>query len=146
MGGLTEGRRKSTILLPWNEKMDPRKEFRCFVPPVTDKEAMRLTAVSQYRWHEPFAGRGSLDAEKLLEGIGTVLREVLKHAGQVGILNELKRFGFTFDVAVMEKDVQLIEVNPFGAMSGCGSCLFQWLRDAYLIYGLEEDVEVRIAE
>jgi hypothetical protein len=34
--------------------------------------------------------------------------------------------------------VQLIEMNPFGAMSGCGACLFNWVLDARMLYALDE--------
>lgn len=43
------------------------------------------------------------------------------------------------------KEAQLVEINPFGATSGCGSCLFHWLRDAKLLHGLEDHVEIRIS-
>lgn len=57
----------------------------------------------------------------------------------------LVRHGFTFDVVVQrDASVQLVEVNPFGAMSGCGACLFHWVRDARQMYGFEEEVEFRI--
>jgi hypothetical protein len=57
-----------------------------------------------------------------------------------------RKEGFTFDVCEDGKGgVMLIELNDFGAMSGCGSCLYHWIRDARVLYGLEEKVEFRIA-
>jgi hypothetical protein len=34
--------------------------------------------------------------------------------------------------------VQLVEINPFGALSGCGACLFNWVMDRKVLYGLEK--------
>ena len=42
-------------------------------------------------------------------------------------------------------DVQLVELNIFGASTGCGSCLFHWIRDAEMLYGKQQEVEFRIA-
>jgi hypothetical protein len=54
--------------------------------------------------------------------------------------------GFTFDVlAAPVGKLLLVEINPFGAMSGCGSCLYHWIKDARLLYGWEDKVEFRIA-
>jgi hypothetical protein len=41
------------------------------------------------------------------------------------IMGLLLKYGLSFDVA-LQKDgsVQLVEINPFGALSGCGACLF----------------------
>jgi hypothetical protein len=33
-----------------------------------------------------------------------------------------------------------VEINPFGAMSGCGACLFNWVIDGRILYGMEERV------
>ncbi|KAH6028547.1 hypothetical protein HBI54_229090 [Parastagonospora nodorum] len=50
----------------------------------------------------------------------------------------LLRYGFSFDVVLQDDgSVQLVELNPFGAMSGCGACLFNWIIDARMLYGLE---------
>ena len=55
----------------------------------------------------------------------------------------LRRDGFTFDVLETfdgdgSQGVQLVELNEFGAMSGCGSCLFEWIRDAEALYGVHK--------
>lgn len=42
------------------------------------------------------------------------------------------------------RDMQQIEVSPFGAMSECGSCLFHWVNDTGLLYGVEKEVKVRL--
>ena len=66
----------------------------------------------------------------------------------------LRSQGFTFDVAFKEQEkcCALIELNTFGSRSGCGSCLYHWLRDEDLLYGRgpkgengETEVEFRIS-
>jgi hypothetical protein len=52
--------------------------------------------------------------------------------------------GFTFDVA-FDRDnnsTKLVEVNPFGVRSPCGSCLFHWIRDRQLLEGRATDREL----
>jgi hypothetical protein len=43
----------------------------------------------------------------------------------------------------------LIELNSFGTRSGCGSCLFHWLRDGDILYskgtGNGKKVEFRVS-
>lgn len=141
---LEEGQIETVFLLPWDDEMNPGREFRCVVPP-TDGHAW-VSAISQYRWHEPFAGWDHMDAGSLLTQAYKILRLLESHAENTGSIEDLRKFGFTFDIAALKHDVQLIEVNPFGAMSGCGSCLFHWLDDARLLYGLEDDVKVWITE
>jgi hypothetical protein len=48
----------------------------------------------------------------------------------------LRSQGFTFDV-MYDEDTEkccLTELNAFGTRSGCGSCLFQWLKDENVLY------------
>ena len=137
------------FLLPYDDRMDPTREFRVFCPPARE----RITAISQYRWFAPFYVSDALEAgrtaERVWNGATQIHKQILEHAD--GLLNsivkeKLRSEGFVFDVFETERgEVQLIEVNPFGAMSGCGSCLFHWIEDAKVIYGEREEVEVRIA-
>ena len=59
----------------------------------------------------------------------------------------LRKRGFVFDVYgdPRTQDVRLIELNDFGTMSGCGACLFHWIQDARVMYGVSEGIEVRVA-
>jgi hypothetical protein len=51
----------------------------------------------------------------------------------------LLKYGLSFDVALQEDgSVHLVEITPFGALSGCGACLFNWALDGKVLYGLEE--------
>jgi hypothetical protein len=112
-----------------------------------------VAAISQYRWHAAFAVKdpalAALSAERVYRGSIDLHTRILEHAEQLedgSVAEKLEAEGFTFDVVeTTAGEIQLVETNPFGAMSGCGSCLFHWLRDARLLYGLEEKVEVRIA-
>ncbi len=42
-------------------------------------------------------------------------------------------------------EVWLIEPTDFGTMSGCGACLFHWIQDARVMYGVSEGIEVCVA-
>ncbi|KAL9108101.1 MAG: hypothetical protein Q9227_007076 [Pyrenula ochraceoflavens] len=152
------------ILMPWREEMEAGREWRCFVPPLRLKgdgrngetEQLKVRGISQYRWHKPLKMLAGLELEELAEKVSTgaqrVLQEILLHSREHErrLEEQLQRFGLTFDVALMpvskddETEVQLVEVNPFGAMSGCGSCLYHWIRDARRLYGLENGIEVKV--
>jgi len=43
-------------------------------------------------------------------------------------LNSIPYFEYTLDVYFGNEEMNLIEINPFGAHSGCGSSLFEWER------------------
>ena len=137
------------FLLPYNDGMKAAREFRVFCPPVRE----RVTAISQYRWFEPFYVRDAHEAgptaERVWKGATRIHKQILEYAERLSSTNVKKKLrseGFVFDVFETERgEVQLIEINPFGAMSGCGSCLFHWIEDAKVIYGEREEVEVRIA-
>ena len=136
------------FLLPYNSSMDQAREFRVFCPPTRE----RITAISQYRWFQPFyirdVDKAKRAVERIREGATRIHRQILEHAEGLPdkrVKEKLRSEGFVFDVFETEGgEVQLIEINPFGAMSGCGSCLFHWIKDAKVLYGGKEDVEVRI--
>ena len=83
-------------------------------------------------------------AEKLVHGCGELYDQILKHAGVEK--DEVIENGFVFDVVenAQTHEVQLLELNCFGAMTGCGACLFHWIKDAEILYGLREGVEMRV--
>lgn len=137
------------FLMPFNAAMDGSRECRVFCPPHRN----RISAISQYRWTSPFKFRNPANAQEEAQEIysaACVLHQrILEHAERSVDSETRKRIrdeGFTFDILrPASGKVQLVEINPFGAMSGCGSCLFQWIRDAKLLYGLKEEVELRFA-
>lgn len=123
-----------------------------------DKHSLgRITAISQYRWHAPYH-RPSLisaqaDATKALTAAHSIHARIISHATSLeplpdstSVLQKLLSEGFVFDIfEAPNGEMQLLEINPFGAMSGCGSCLFHWIEDARVMYGKQERVEVRLA-
>ena len=139
-------RRLFLYLFTWNRNMDPELEYRVFCPP-TD---LKIAAISQYKWYEPWRyasvfqqSRVSI-AWKIVEGIKVVHQRITAHPAMT---EQLKERGFVFDViedGTEEHSVQLIELNHFGAMSGCGGCLFHWIRDARILYGLQAELEFRV--
>lgn len=135
-------------LFPWNASMDNKFEYRVFCAPCGGE----ISAISQYQWHSLWhhGTEEALEQERVtrrvLEGAEAIHAQIMAHSNMT---ESMRKRGFSFDV--LEKDgeggdVQLIELNHFGAMSGCGSCLFQWIRDARVLYGLENNgVEFRVA-
>jgi hypothetical protein len=78
---------------------------------------------------------GYTSARKVLENIVTYTEKELSK----DMMGLLLKYGFSFDVALQsDGSVQLVDINPFGAMSGCGACLFNWVLDGKVMYGLEE--------
>ncbi|KAJ6201724.1 hypothetical protein J3E72DRAFT_182069 [Bipolaris maydis] len=102
------------VLNRWHEGMDPGREFRVFVSPPAAAQA-RIT-------NHPMAAPRPDDFK-------------------ISAISQYRwtMHGFSFDVA-LEQDgtVQLVEINPFGALSPCGACLFNWIRDGKVLYGIEE--------
>ncbi|KAI4629138.1 uncharacterized protein J4E87_003399 [Alternaria ethzedia] len=141
------------VLNPWDEEMDPAKEFRVFVPPPAAKigrEALaaqfEVSAISQYRWPMGFEAPWGFELQRTVGlvdvGAKMVLGEIVAYGEQElseEIMGLLLRYGFSFDVALQQDgSVQLVEINPFGALSGCGACLSNWVLDGTVLYGLEE--------
>lgn len=80
----------------------------------------------------------------MFEGAKALHRHIMAHEAMT---EDLRRRGFVFDIVEDSDDghsIRLIELNDFGAMTGCGSCLFHWLRDAKSLYGLLNDIEFRV--
>jgi hypothetical protein len=143
--------------MPWDETMDTRREYRVFCAPTSDYNPRpnRVTAVSQYSWHKPSLlaelPREQLENEMnhLLEGIARIHGEIMVYSVENGTKESFDKEGFVFDVYVHRDagmgEVQLLELNPFGIASGCGSCLFNWVTDAETLYGNKEEIEVRLS-
>ena len=139
----------SIFFLPFDPRMDTAQEYRVFCAP----ETLRITAVSQYRWHKPwrFAGRSEEERIAVAQSIFAGIQNT--HAAIIGDIRAgdamddlLRRQGFTFDVLFDESrnSCELIELNTFGVRSACGSCLFHWLKHRDLLYG-ERSEEVAFA-
>lgn len=127
----------SLFLIKWDDKMRTDLEYRVFCAPGSGGVA----AISQYKWHAPWyhAGEG-IDrqkevAKRVFEGAKALHRQIMTHEAMT---EDLRRRGFVFDIIDDPDDghsIKLVELNDFGAMTGCGSCLFHWLRDAKSLYG-----------
>ncbi|KAF2471621.1 uncharacterized protein BDR25DRAFT_313555 [Lindgomyces ingoldianus] len=83
------------------------------------------THLRDKRWMKPFVMPEAMDVGKLAY-----------------IMNRLQLLvpsGFTFDFSLESGNMtQLIELNPFGALSVCRKYLFNWIKNARLLYGLED--------
>src|SRR3569833_299507 len=140
------------FFLPFDSRMAPEREYRVFCAP----RSLSITAVSQYRWHKPWVlvnhDRSDMEShcQRILGGIREIHARILENLGEPSVseLDDLLRIqGLTFDVLHdQEADMcVLVELNPFGVRSACGSCLFQWLRDREVLYGeLTGDIEFRV--
>ncbi|KAK5989382.1 hypothetical protein PT974_10901 [Cladobotryum mycophilum] len=147
-----EDEKAPIYFLPFDAKIKVDREYRIFCAP----ESLRITAVSQYRWHKPWMFSGGSEqqmkqqAEKILDGIKTVHGSIISELQEPGnneLDDLLRKQGFTFDVIFFEDTgvSALIELNTFGVTSACGSCLFQWLNDVEVLYGkASDDVEFRV--
>ncbi|KAL9603947.1 MAG: hypothetical protein Q9219_000885 [cf. Caloplaca sp. 3 TL-2023] len=133
-------------LFRWDDEMRPDLEYRVFCAPGSG----RISAISQYRWHAPWHHAGKTIeerdeiAKRVFENANLVHQQIMLHPS---MSDDMKRRGFVFDIIedpFSGNIVRLIELNDFGAMTGCGSCLFNWLKDAELLYGLKENVELRV--
>jgi hypothetical protein len=153
--GTGQGLKVQLFLNPWNEEMDTAKEFRVFVPPPAARgvreptvEDLRVSAISQYRWHSVFQQPYGFSLEHIvdcvLKGSRDVLMDIVAYMEaefDSKMRNSLLKYGFSFDVALQpDGSLHMVEINPFGAMSVCGACLFNWVIDGRVLYGLEEGV------
>jgi hypothetical protein len=107
------------IMMPWNNTLEQRYEFRIFV--MNNK----LTAVSQQYWQDLFQY-----SKKELK--------IIEHAlNNITFLNDVPYTTFVGDVYIdlESKTCKLIELNPFGAHSGAGASLFNWIDDYDILHG-----------
>lgn len=115
------------ILIPWNDKMDERYEFRIFVK--DDK----LVGASQQWWSTLF----NYTQEEL---------EVIEYAlNHITFLKDIPYKDYIGDVYIdiEEKVCKLVEINPFGAHCGAGSALFNWITDYDILYNKKKGPELR---
>jgi len=109
----------------WNDQVELANEFRCFV--VDSK----ITAISQYCEYMYLAQWANREEE-----IKTLVLKAWENIK--GLLNRHYKacvldFVIFPDAAEGSCKVQVIEVNPFGPMTG--SCCFDWKKDRKLLLG-----------
>ncbi|TRX92100.1 hypothetical protein FHL15_006967 [Xylaria flabelliformis] len=143
------------FFIPWNDRMRSEREYRVFCPPFSSADSLRISAISQYRWHRQWLFYLASDevrkqaVEKIVERIDEIRKQIATELHDEDEMDDLlMRQGLTFDVFFDEERemVQLIELNVFGARSACGSCLFQWIRDRKTLegHGEPQGVEFRV--
>ena len=110
------------ILVPWNDIIDSRCEFRIFV--VNNK----LTAASPQKFWE------------LHQYSSEELKSIEHALSNISFINSVIYHTFVADIYVnMETQTcHLIELNPFGAHCGAGSSLFNWITDYDVLHGLSQ--------
>ncbi|KAJ4983595.1 hypothetical protein SVAN01_10914 [Stagonosporopsis vannaccii] len=152
--------RMEMVLNLWDDDMDAGREFRVFVPPPAARGAqvevgqLKVSAISQYTWAFPFTypfGLGLRQTASLVCAGANALLSDIRLFVQGSMSEQVRRlllkYGFSFDVALRhDGTVQLVEVNPFGALSGCGACLFNWVKDGKILYGLQTEVQFAITD
>lgn len=146
------GREVKVYLLPWNDTMDVDREFRVFVAP----RSRAISCISQYGWSRPFPLK---EGERHASVAEVVAREAIRLYEDIYPLagEALLEQGFTFDIRLTENvaDVlgmeryqgdpcQLVELNTFGLLSGCGSALFHWIRDYKTLYRYEQSQDIYV--
>ncbi|KAF6815473.1 hypothetical protein CPLU01_14122 [Colletotrichum plurivorum] len=110
------------FFMPFDRRLSPDKEYRVFCRPGD----LRITGTSQYRWHEPwrYANRSKDQQRQIMQTICSAADDFF-----------LKQ-GVSFDLFYDDllKEVELVELNPFGIRSPSGSCLFHWVKDRRILY------------
>ena len=140
-----EGAWEMMHLLPWRVDISGDNEWRVFVPADGN-----VRAVSQYS--ERLVGWGD-DREsgykRLNEVVPVILEcyEVFRRCAETEG-RALPENGYVLDVHAALRGgvwvVEPVELNGFGAQMSSGSGLFNWLADWRRLYGLEEEIEVRV--
>ncbi|WYZ35992.1 hypothetical protein EsH8_X_000639 [Colletotrichum jinshuiense] len=140
------------FFLPFDPRMGAEREYRVFCRTGDCK----ITGISQYRWHKPWRFANSSEEEQT-----DVINRICLQAERVreeilaGLKSEdesdrmLVKQGMAFDLFYDEQTqrVELVELNPFGTRSPCGSCLFQWIKDRKVLYDEDESdtIEFRVS-
>jgi len=130
--------------LPWRNDIGSDNEWRVFVP-----GDGRVRAVSQYSESLVWGDDEVEGYKRLREVVPRVLecnemfRKRVEAEGK-----ELPESGYVLDVHAALRDgewvVEPVELNPFGAQMASGSGLFNWPADWRRMYGLEDEIEVRV--
>ena len=108
------------VLLPWNEKIDTRSEFRVFV------RNLNVVAISQQAWYSIFY----YSDDEIQIAISSIL----------SLFYDFVRDGLPLPSAILditvqfdEKKAYLIEINPWGTWATSGSALYNWVLDSKIV-------------
>ena len=133
-------------LIPWDGNKNTELEYRVFCPPPDG----RITAISQYEWRSPWVHSQKGQDIQMAKAWGIyrsakdIHELIMAHPSMTEIQ---KSKGFVFDVtedSTVPYGLSLVELNQFGARTGCGACLFHWIKDGRVLYGMQDEVEFRI--
>ncbi|CAG9987372.1 unnamed protein product [Clonostachys byssicola] len=136
------------IFFPYNPRIRIERQYRVYCQPDTG----RVTAISQQDWSKKwrFAELCKEEQNAVVEEIWMGIWKIHQAiTGRLDIKTEMDALmlkqGFTFDVYYDEdsRKVMLIDLGVFGANGSCGSCLFEWVHDFGLLYGMRQSVEFR---
>ena len=119
----------TVFLLPFDPAMATRRELRVFVC------EGRVTAISQYDWFDTatvFSAMSDAELARVARAVEAFYVEKLNPAwsavgGTASIIMDVEYLAET-------DEVQLIELNSFGAEFASGSALFHWMRDRDIVY------------
>ncbi len=125
------GQNFTIIITKWLPCVNMEREFRVFV------KNKRVTAISQYVWHKVLSW--------------TPTEELFAHMIQYvdNLYNqELFPENSSVDLYVHDDNstIKLVEIGPFGGYTGCGSCLFHWVRDNDIMNSDSDDCVVRLLQ
>ncbi|KAF6785026.1 hypothetical protein CSOJ01_15671 [Colletotrichum sojae] len=140
------------FFMPFDQRLSPDKEYRVFCRPGD----LRITGISQYRWHEPwrYANRSEDQQREIMPTICSVADDYVSQISyhmepDADLAFQFPKQGVSSDLFYDDssKEVELVELNPFGIRSPSGSCLFHWVKDRRILY--DEDrkkcIEFRVS-
>lgn len=111
---------KGIVLMPWNDHIDNRSEFRVFI------RNKQLIAISQQCWYNVFHYTPEelhIIPQSICTMFYTKLRDLL----------ELPSAILDVTVDFKTKQTYLIEINPWATWATSGSALFDWVNDHEII-------------
>ena len=134
-GSLGDGN-NTLYFVAWDPSWDSSRELRCFV------RKNKLTAISQYVWHE-VGYFSTLSTEELLQ-IGLRVSQLVESlAPKISATTHTS--DFVIDLYLTPDDtIRIVELNSFGYWLASGSALFHWLRDKAKLYNTENMVYFRV--
>ncbi|KAF6809730.1 hypothetical protein CMUS01_13620 [Colletotrichum musicola] len=127
------------FFMPFDRRLSPDKEYHVFSRP----EDLRITGISQYRWHEPwrYVNQSEDQQREIMQTICSAaddfVSQIYYHTEtNADLAFQFLKQGVSFDLFYDElsKEVEMVELNPFGIRSPSGSCLFHWVKDRRILY------------
>ena len=131
-----QGENFTIIVCKWMPWVNMEKEFRVFI------QNKRITAISQYVWHKVLSWSPTAEnVADMVQFVETLFNKDLIHAEDISMDLYV---GSELDGP--SSSIKLVELGPFGGHTGCGSCLFHWVRDQQILYNGKGDIVVRLLQ